>query len=272
MFMEKLTNENYYSKEANDYYMSASQFKDFCNCDKQALARVRGEIEEKQSNAMLFGSYIDAYFSGELERFKETTPQLFKKDGTLYKDFENVYEVIHAIENDPLMLEYLNGKHQVIMTGEIEQVPFKIKIDSYIEGKAIVDQKIMSSFSELVWVEKNGEHYKTDFIDAFGYDIQGAIYREIVRQNTGLTLPFIIAVATKEENPDKALIRVDDYYLDKALDFVKKNCGKFAMMKQGILLPRGCGRCPTCRKDKKCEEVLSYEKLFNKVREEEVYE
>ena len=265
----KLTNENYYSKEANEYYMSSSTFKDFLNCEKQALARVNGEIEEKQSNAMLFGSYIDAYFSGELERFKETTPQLFKKDGTLYKDFENVYEVIHAIEKDELLMKYLSGKHQVVMTGEIEQVPFKIKIDSYIEGVAIVDQKIMSSFKDLVWVEKNGIPYKTDFIDAFGYDIQGAIYREIVRQNTGKTLPFILAVATKEENPDKALIRIDDYYLDKALEFVKKNCAKYDMIKKGILQPKGCGHCPSCRKDKMCESVLSYEQLFHKVREEE---
>ena len=267
----ELTNENYYSKEANEEYLSATQFKDFLNCEVEALARVKGEIEEKQSNAMLFGSYIDAYFSGELERFKATTPQLFKKDGTLYKDFENVYEVIHAIEKDTLMMKYLGGKHQVIMTGEIEQVKFKIKIDSYLEGKAIVDQKIMSSYKDLVWIEQNGQNVKTDFIDAYGYDIQGAIYREIVRQNTGLTLPFIIAVATKEENPDKALIRIDDYYLDKALEKVKKLCAKFDMIKKGILYPKGCGHCPSCRKDKVCEEVLSYEKLFHKVREEETY-
>ena len=261
----ELTNENYFSVESNREYMGATQFKQFLLCEKDALAKVNGEIVEEPSKAMLVGSYVDAYFSGELEEFKEKNPQIFKKDGTLLKDFEKANDVINAIENDEMLLEYLGGKHQVIMTGEIAGVKFKIKIDSLLED-AIVDQKIMSSIYNLEWQQsEDGRWYKSDFVETFGYDIQGAIYQEIVRQNLGKKLPFILAVTTKEDVPDKALIQIDQYYLDKALDLVKQLAPHFDLIKQGAIEPKGCGHCTTCRKENKVTRVISYQELFNKV-------
>lgn len=260
-----LTQENYYSEQANLEYMSASQFKDFCKCERDALAKIIGEKVEEPTKAMLVGSYVDAYFSGELEIFKEKNPQIFKKDGTLLKDFEKANEVISAIESDPLFLKYISGENQKIMTGEIAGVKFKIKIDSLLED-TIVDLKTMSSIGNLEWAQdEQGNWYKADFVEVFGYDIQGAIYQEIVRQNIGKKLPFVLAVATKEECPDKALIQIDQYYLDKALEKVKELAPHFDLVKQGIVPPTGCGNCPTCRKNKKVESVVSYQTLFNKV-------
>jgi len=264
----KLTNENYFSVDANMEYMGASQFKDFMKCECEALAKINGETQEEPSKALLVGSYVDAYFSGELEQFTAENPQIFKKDGTLLKDFEQANEIIQAIKGDEMMMEYLSGQHQVIMTGEIAGVKFKIKIDSLLPN-CIVDQKIMASINDLIWVEKNGRNVKVDFVECYGYDIQGAIYQEIVRQNIGHRLPFILAVATKEENPDKALIQIDQYYLDKALKLVETNCERFDLIKKGVVEPTHCGHCPTCRKDRKCLEILSYEQLFNKERDDE---
>ena len=264
----ELNNENYFSPEANLEYMSASQFKDFMKCEKDAIAKIIGETVEEPSKAMLVGSYVDAYFSGEMDEFKVKNPQIFKKDGTLLKDFEKANEIIAAIESDELLMQYLNGKHQVIMTGEINGVKFKIKVDSLLPD-CIVDQKIMSSIQELIWVEKDGRNVKVDFVEAFGYDIQGAIYQEIVRQNTGKKLPFVLAVTTKEENPDKALIEIDQYYLDKALKLVQELAPHYELVKQGVVKPVGCGKCPSCRIGLKVTGVVSYETLFNKVRVEE---
>ena len=264
----ELNNENYFSPEANLEYMSASQFKDFMKCEKDAIAKIIGETVEEYSKAMLVGSYVDAYFSGEMDEFKVKNPQIFKKDGTLLKDFEKANEIIAAIESDDLLMQYLNGKHQVIMTGEINGVKFKIKVDSLLPD-CIVDQKIMSSIQELIWVEKDGRNVKVDFVEAFGYDIQGAIYQEIVRQNTGKKLPFVLAVTTKEENPDKALIEIDQYYLDKALKLVQELAPHYDLVKQGVVKPVGCGKCPSCRIGLKVTGIVSYETLFNKVRVEE---
>ena len=259
----KLTQDNYYSVESNLEFMSASQFKDFQKCEVEGLAKAKGEYVEEPSKAMLVGSYVDAYFSNEMDKFKEENPSIFKKDGTLLKDFEKANEIIKAIENDPLMMKYLSGKKQVIMTGTINDVPFKIKVDSLLDN-AIVDQKIMSSYKDLIWVEKDGFNVKVDFVDAYGYDIQGAIYQEIVRQNTGKKIPFILAVTTKEENPDKALIEIDQKYLDNALQLVKDRCKRYHLIKKGSIEPSGCHHCPSCRKDIVCTSVISYKELFDK--------
>ena len=268
----QLTNENYFSTTANKIYMSASSFKDFMKCEVEALAKINGETQEEPSKAMLVGSYVDAYFSGEMEIFAQANPQIFKKDGTLLKDFENANNIIKAIESDELLMKYLGGKKQVVMTGEIAGVKFKIKVDSLLPN-CIVDQKIMSSIKELIWVEKDGRNVKVDFVEAFGYDIQGAIYQKIVEQNTGKKLPFVLAVTTKEENPDKALIQIDQEYLDRALKLVEELAPHFDAIKKGIVEPKGCGRCPSCRKDLKVTGVVSYQELFNKtlvVEEDEI--
>ena len=264
----KLTNENYFSVESNQEYMSASSFKDFMKCEVDALKKVNGEVVEEPSKAMLVGSYVDAYFSGEMDDFKKKNPQIFKKDGTLLKDFEQANDIIKAIESDSFFMDYMRGEKQKIMTGIIAGVKFKIKIDCLLKN-IIVDQKVMASIREPIWVERDGRNVKTDFVDAFGYDIQGAIYQEIVRQNTGILMPFVLAVATKEENPDKAIIQIDQYWLDRALKVVEGLAPRFDAIKKGIVEPQGCGRCPSCRKDLILDSVVSYEQLFHKVREEE---
>ena len=268
--MEKLTNENYFLPEMNMEYMSVSQFKDFEECEVHALAKLKGEYVEEKSKALLVGSYVDAYFSNEMEQFKAENPQIFKKDGTLLKDFEKANEIIKAIENDPLMMKYLGGKKQVVMTGVINGVKVKIKIDSLLPY-AIVDQKIMASIRELVWKydEETKRNRQVDFVEAFGYDIQGAVYQEIARQNLGEKLPFILAPTTKEEEPDKALIQIDQEFLDKKLQYFASKVQRYDMIKKGIIEPVGCGHCPSCRKARKLTDVVSYKELFNKVNENE---
>ena len=260
-----LTNENYFSKEANEIYMSVSSFKDFDECEVHALAKLKGEYVEEKSKALLIGSYVDAYFSNEMEQFIKENPQIFKKDGTLLKDFEKANEIIKVIESDPLLMKYLGGKKQVIMTGVINGVKVKIKVDSLLPY-AIVDQKIMSSIRELIWKydEATKRNKQVDFVEAFGYDIQGCVYQEIVRQNLGERLPFILAPTTKEEEPDKALIQIDQDILDKKLEYFASKVQRYDTIKKGIIEPVGCGHCPSCRKKQKLTEVVSYKALFGK--------
>ena len=271
----ELTNENYHGIEARKEYMGYSQFKDFLSCEKQALAKVNGEIEEKSSPALLFGSYVDNYFSKEITMadFVLKHPEMFTKQGTFKSDYKNIENVIQTIEDDELLLKYLNGEHQVIMTGEIAGVKFKIKMDSYHPDKVIVDQKIMKDMKD-VWVEVVDEdglkkNVKLDFVMAWRYDLEGAIYQEIERQNhlkeTGVDrkLPFILAVTTKEDAPDKALIEIDQDILDKALKEVIEKAPRFDAIKRGEIEPNECGNCEVCRKNKKLTGVFSYKKLFH---------
>ena len=258
----ELTKENYHSPEARKHYLGSSMFKDFKKCEVMALAKVNGEYEEKTSEAMLFGSYVDAHFSNELPEFIAAHPELFTKQGTLLAKYKDVDEVIKAIENDPVFMKYMSGEKQVIMTGTIANVPFKIKIDSYHPNKVIVDQKVMKDL-DPVWVNVDGKNVLMDFVEAYGYDIQGAIYQEVVKENCGEQLPFVLAVATKEECPDKLVFRMDQEYLDLALAEVKEKAPRYWDIINGKIEPVGCGRCPVCRAKKKLDErIPTYKRIF----------
>ena len=95
-----MKNEDYFNKENEIAYMSYSQFKDFLECEAKAKAIIDGLYEKPTSTALLQGSYVDAYFSGEMEGFKESHPELFKKDGSLKADYEICEKGIKTIEDD----------------------------------------------------------------------------------------------------------------------------------------------------------------------------
>lgn len=246
----QLTDENYYSQEANREYMSVSQFKDFAGtygklpCEFTALEKLEGRWEEEETKALLVGSYVDSHFEGTLDKFKADHPSLFKKDGGLKVDYVKANEIIARIERDKYFMRYMSGQKQVIMTGELFGAKWKIKIDSYIPGVAIVDLKVMSSITKPEWVRDLGY---LSFIEYWGYDLQGAVYQEIVRQNTGKKLPFYIAAATKEKEPDIRIIHVTDNYLQAALSVVETNMPRVLRVKNGEAEPDRCELCDCCR-------------------------
>lgn len=248
-----LNEENYYSQAANEKYMSVSQYKTFAgtygraSCEAAALARLRGEWKEETNTAMLVGSYVDHYFENTLGMFKEEHPEIFKKDGSLKADYIKAEQIIARAERDELFMKYLSGDKQVIMTGEFGGCKWKIKMDSYIKDVAIVDLKVMSSITEMKWVKDNGY---MDFIRYWGYDIQAAIYQEIVRQNTGKKLPFYIAALSKEKEPDIEIIYIADTYIKEALAAVEMNLPEILRVKSGELEPHRCECCDYCRHTK----------------------
>ena len=256
----QLTSENYYSQEANREYMSVSQFKDFLGtygrmgCEFAAMEKLEGRWEDEKTTAIMVGSYVDAYFEGTLDRFKAENPSLFKKDGNLKAEYVKAEEIIARIERDEYFMKYMSGQKQVIMTGELFGAKWKIKIDSYIPDVAIVDLKVMSSITELKWVKDLGY---LDFVRYWGYDIQGAVYQEIVRQNTGKKLPFYIAGATKEKEPDIRIIHVTDNYLQEALSVVEANTPRILRLKSGELEPDKCELCDCCRHNRVLTRPIS---------------
>lgn len=256
----QLTAENYYSQEANREFLSVSQFKDFAGtygkmpCEFSAMEKLEGRWEDETTTALMVGSYVDAYFEGSLDRFKAKNPSLFKRDGSLKAEYVKAEEIITRIERDEYFMKYMSGQKQVIMTGEMFGAKWKIKIDSYIPDVAIVDLKIMASITELKWVKDIGY---LDFVRYWGYDIQGAVYQEIVRQNTGKKLPFYIAGATKEKEPDIRIIHVTDNYLQEALNLVEANTPRILRVKNGEEEPDKCELCDCCRHNRVLERPIS---------------
>lgn len=253
----KLTDDNYFSQEASKEYFGASQFKSFLKCEAEALAELRGEIERPASKALMIGSYVDAHFAGEMEQFTENHPEIFNsRTGELKADYRQADKLIARAEKDEMFMEYMSGDKQVIMTGEIHGHPFKIKVDSLHDDK-IVDLKCMRDMKPIF---KDGE--RKTFIDAWQYDIQGYIYQQVVAQNVGIELPFYLAVVTKEEHPDLAIIEIPQWRLNSVDAIIDHYIDHFAAVKEGTEQPVRCERCGYCRDTKKLTKVTTYEELM----------
>ena len=276
----KLTNKNYYGKNANISYMSVSQFKDFRKCEAMALAKIKGEYETPKSKALLLGSFVDEMLTGTkksitdfiiynraelfqksskivkatdeelLELFLDKSFNVFEENNKPFAEIVQALETIERIKKQPLMMKHFKSKHQTIMTGEIEGVPFKIKMDNYKPHEFISDGKYMASLRSPNMFEP--------MVKYWGYDIQGAVYQEIVYQNTGERLPFYLDIATKETPAHLAGAEINQYDLDEALDLVKSFAPRYQAIKNGEIDPERCDEygCNYCTETKIITEPI----------------
>jgi hypothetical protein len=249
-----LTEKNYYGAEASRQYMSVSQFKDFLKCPAMTMAKLNGEYTPERGRALILGSFVDEMLTGteetQAEFLLENRDELFKKNGEPYADVAQAMETIERVKKQPLMMLYLGGKHQVIMTGEIEGVPFKIKMDSFDPNEYITDLKYMASL--------RSPNLFTPMIEYWGYDIQAACYQEIVYQNIGKRLPFFFDVATKEKPAHLAVGQISQWNIDKAMDTVRDNIVRFQKIKTGEIEADRCEdyNCEYCTNTKIITEAI----------------
>ena len=266
----KLTQANYQSKKSNEIYFSVSQFKDFMKCPAMAMTKLKGEYETPPLKALLLGSFVDEMLTGtkksKMEFILENREELFQKSSKLntcndaecaelisksalsifssvnkpYAEIVQALDTIARIKKQPLMKQHLKSRHQTIMTGEIAGVPFKIKMDNYKPNEFISDGKYMSSL--------RSPNLFDPMVKYWGYDIQGAVYQEIVRQNTGKRLPFYLDIATKETPAHLAVAEINQFDLDEALDVVKAWAPRYQAIKNGEIQPERCGEynCNYC--------------------------
>lgn len=244
-----LTAENYFSPENSMRYMGVSQFKAFQECESRGLAEAQHIWRREQTPSMLVGSYIDAHFSKELPLFEAQHPEIFLKGGGLKSEFRHALDVITRIERDPFFMKFITGQPQVILTGTIVGVEWKIKIDSYHPGKAVVDLKVMKDF-EPQW--KDGQ--KLNFVEYWGYHTQGAVYQAV----EGNGLPFILACATKQDEPDLEVLSIPNDVLEAELERIKSLAPRYAAIKRGEIEPERCGKCDYCRSTKVLSKVIDY--------------
>lgn len=273
--MREVTKKNYYDPALQMEYMGSTQYKAFQKCEAAALAQLRGEYPQQTTTALLVGGYVDAYFAGEMGEFMSLHPELFKRDGSLKAEFAHANEIIHRMKSDRLYSLLMSGEKQVIRTGYIAGVPFKIRIDSLLDAEtcaqivkefpetaevlglcdgAIVDQKVMRDLSP-VWSEEYSA--KVSFVEAWGYDIQGAIYQEI----EGNMLPFILAPGTKEDSPDVEAFYIPDSDLREKLAEIEDNAPRYQAIKEGKIPPARCGKCPYCRATKQLTRIRPYNEI-----------
>lgn len=157
---------------------------------------------------------------------------------------------------------FMSGEKQKIFTADLFGAKWKVKLDSYLPGKCIVDLKVMKSLREAHYAKDMG---LMDFVRFWGYDIQAAVYQEVVRINTGERLPFYIAAASKEKVPDIEIIQIPQEWMNDCLSGMEMNVSKILSLKNGEIDPIRCEVCDWCKHTKILKAPIWPDNLIGEV-------
>ena len=272
----KLSEENYYSLESNNAYLSNSLLKVYQECEHKFMKTLKGEYTRPQTDALLQGSLLDVMLTGtpeEVEKFKLAHPEMYSSRGNTKGDLKYNFRIIQQMYDkvvaDPVAMKYLNGEKQKIFTGELLGVPMKCKLDIYHEGKAIVDLKSVESVHKTYWSDELNR--RCSFVEYFKYIQQMGIYQELVLQNTGKRLPCYILAVSKEPITDVELIYFDNQVLYEAVhgnEFqhgITDDLTQIRLLKAGEVEPRKCGHCDLCLSEKKISKPIHYTEIMGEI-------
>lgn len=247
-----LSDENYYSIESGQRFMSASQYKDFQSCQLMAWAKLYDGWEpERDPTALLVGNYVHSYFESEKAHEKFTNAnkdKMYSKRAPngLLKAFQVADDMIAALERQQAFVKLYQGEKEHIVTGEIAGVQWKGKIDCLnVEKDYFVDIKTSADLTKKVWNERFGQ--RVSWIADFGYYMQMAVYRELLHQEFGKSFTPIIAAVSKQSPPAFKLYTLDEGLLQFEMDEVERLAPEFDAIKQGLQKPAACGDCEYCR-------------------------
>jgi len=243
-----LTKSNYRCHEADMEYMSASQVKEFLNCETKALAVLHGNYSEPVTEAMMVGKYIDEALTGDINKFKEDNPSIFSSrgetKGQLKSEFKHADVMIDKLLSSQMVLDILNrSEKQKIVINEIGGYQFKGMLDLFDPANVIIDLKKCQSIINPVYLDGKWQN----FIEANDYVLQLAIYRELIGNKSKCK---ILAVSSEKPYPDIALINIDSDRMDKAIAGLKPKLDRIYFLKTGKILPIRCEKCNYCRKTK----------------------
>lgn len=258
--------DNYYSADADQVYMSNSQYKKWLQCEAATLAELSGEWKEEPSDAMLIGSYVHAASEGTLEQFKDEHPELFstrgESKGQLLAKYKQAEKMVETLNGDEFIQTVLTGEKEVIVTAEFAGAMWKAKLDVYNPEQGFIsDIKTVKSIRDKVWDSVEGRYLS--WVQGYGYVRQLALYTEFERIWSGRNKrlkPLIVAIS-KEEMPDKAVIGIDEKTIKAELEAVKQNMDHILLVKNGFLPPERCEQCAYCRSTKKITKVIDYRAL-----------
>lgn len=257
----QLTDNNYYSNDANWHYRSKSQYWEFLQCEARALAELKGEYEpDINETPLLFGNYLHSYFESEdaHKKFLEDNKKSLYKYGNpekgIKRDFLLADKCIDALKDDDGFNALYQGTKETIVKGEIDGVKWMGKIDCLdLDHGRFYDLKTVDDIHKKHWDEDL--HQYVDFTKARGYDTQMAIYKELIKQTFDVDCdPYIIAVS-KQSVPDKAVIAFDDNDLREALNDVRMRQEHINAVINGETEPKACGECEYCRMHKQLKQL-----------------
>lgn len=257
----ELNAENYFSKEANNEYMSVSLYKEFAKCEAKALAMLKGEIDQEEKNCFLEGHLFETIVAGDIDLFMIQHPEMVASRGATKGELKAVFkkpvDAANRIKEQKFITDIVDKcEKQVIMTGEISGVKIKCCADLLdVENGNIYDLKCMAKFDDI-W-DKQKKMF-LPWYEYYGYTLQMAVYQEIARQNYGKTFETHLIAATKEDVPDIQAIHFDNTLLEIELSKFAEDVTYFDEIKKGVVPAGKCNNCDYCKSHKtitKFEEV-----------------
>lgn len=253
----ELNEENYFSIEADKEYMSVSQYKNFKACEAKAYHDL-SIPDSTTKSAFLEGHLFEELVAGNPEKFMAEHPEMVSSRGAtagqLKAEFQKVINAAEKFNSQKFFKNIINKcEKQVILTGEIEGVKIKCCLDLFDKKtNSIYDIKCMKDFKEQ-WNKDEKTYMPWYYI--YGYVLQLAVYREIVRQNFGKEPEEVCLIAaTKEDVPDIQALRFDYALLDIELEEFKKYIKHYDDIKKGKIEPHKCNECSYCKTIKEINE------------------
>ena len=241
----QLSEKNYFSREADTAFFSASQIKSFKKCEAMTMAQLTGEYERPMSQALLQGQFVDAALTGDYGEWVLAHPEVAKRDGNLKAEFMLCQEMVNRAKRDPLFMDFMDGDHQTILTADLFGVPFKAKFD-VLGADRIVDLKTVRDFSPVYMPEQG----RVDFATAWDWPLQMAIYQRIYEQVSGIRLPCFLAVITKETPPDIRIVQIEQERMDAEMAWLEQVLPRYEAVKSGVIDPERCEGCAWCRQSR----------------------
>lgn len=257
----KLTAANYYTTEADRDYMSMTQLKEFMACEAQAMAKLDGWESHGDPKPLLMGNYVHSYFEGPEAHaaFKEAHPQIMAKRGPkrLLKEYVMAQQMINRLDGDPTFHAlYDPGDKEVIVTGQLAGVDWMGKLDCITPTRQdVFDLKTTVDIHKRIWIPDDVHGHYGGFIEAYGYDMQMAVYQELSRQVFGISPEMHVIAVSKQTPSDIAGIDIQQSDLDDALGRVLDYIPTALAVKAGAREPIRCGQCEYCRETKTLAEA-----------------
>lgn len=274
--MKTLTQDNYYDDKD---YMSVSRFKQYLECEAKALALDTGKWDdERDQKPLVFGNYVHSYFESKEahEKFlEEHQSDLFssRKPYGLLADYKLADKVIATLEADELFNNLYHGRKgdrvekEMIVIGTIAGVPFKGKIDSINHTRNyMVDLKTMKTIYGEEWCQELKRKVPGAIANIinYNYHVQGAVYQELLRQMTGRSYRPLIVAVSKENEPDKEILGLDEETLSEGLEYVSERVSHIWDVVTGKIGPSKCGKCNYCRSKKKLNRIVTIGELLER--------
>lgn len=255
--------------------MSKSLFGNFMECEGATIAFLNNQYSPPVTPALDIGNYIHTFFESheahkdfvenhkwEIYKSKKATKADkaagIAKDGKtltdeMYADYVKADNSIDALQKQKKFSEQYVGETEYPVIGWLSGMWWKGKLDLLnIDKGYFIDLKTTADLHKRIYSEKYGGW--TNWVFAYGYVLQMAVYKRLLEQKFNKTFKPIIWAVTKEDNPDVVEIDFQQDYFDFEYYWIDQKLPRIRKLMNGEIRPTYCGKCDFCKSHK---QILS---------------